>query len=196
MQMQTLRDLDSYWQANYGLCPPDLVYHEYPDRWVRFHSLPESKRYPDGEAEYQCVLGLHNAILSEISAPGEDLWLISTGHSSTPTPIRDNEALAHFDPAAQFWRSIARHKLEGDEDNPNYEHLFVSRWPWEPGIFDWFIRLVANEEVTNAHIVNQSAQTLFHPYDGGADIILRTTSERDRLKQTFHDWLSPREDGL
>ncbi|WP_443611862.1 DUF3885 domain-containing protein [Acrocarpospora catenulata] len=46
-------ELSARWQANWPDCPP--VAHElkrfYASRWVRFHSLPESKRYADTPAE-------------------------------------------------------------------------------------------------------------------------------------------------
>jgi hypothetical protein len=42
------------------------------DRWVRFHSLPESKRYPDSQAEYAIELDRHYTVLSELDL-GSDL---------------------------------------------------------------------------------------------------------------------------
>ncbi len=46
----TMTDL---WDRRWRECPPfaHWLRDHYPDRWVRFHSLPESKRYPDDEAE-------------------------------------------------------------------------------------------------------------------------------------------------
>ena len=35
-------------------------------RWVRFHSLPGSKRYAENEAEYACVLSRHNVVIGEL----------------------------------------------------------------------------------------------------------------------------------
>lgn len=39
----------------------------FPDRWVRFHSLPGSKRYPDTEAEYEILLDRHHGVLVELA---------------------------------------------------------------------------------------------------------------------------------
>lgn len=39
---------------------------EYADRWVRVHSLPESKRYADSAAEYDEILRRHRTILREL----------------------------------------------------------------------------------------------------------------------------------
>lgn len=41
-----------------------------------------------------------------------------------------------------------------------------------------------------------SQKCIVAPYDGGVDIILDTTENRDKIKSRYQDWLSPREDGL
>ncbi|GHE33827.1 hypothetical protein CP980_12775 [Streptomyces vinaceus] len=43
----------------------------YSDRWVRFHSLPEPKRYAADEEEYAIVLDRYNTVLDELFAGGE-----------------------------------------------------------------------------------------------------------------------------
>ena len=53
----------------------------FPSRWVRFHSLPESKRYPEGEGEYATVLGRHNRILGHLLGSGRAVVLLTTGGS-------------------------------------------------------------------------------------------------------------------
>ena len=60
------------WQRWYPNCEPiaHLIRREYPDRWVRFHSLPFSKRYAEEEAEYATVLERHNRILGELAREG------------------------------------------------------------------------------------------------------------------------------
>ncbi|WP_443333951.1 DUF3885 domain-containing protein [Streptomyces sp. CB02056] len=37
---------------------------------------------------------------------------------------------------------------------------------------------------------------LYHPYDGGADVYLASTEERDRLKERHAGWLSGHPNGL
>ncbi|WP_200926706.1 DUF3885 domain-containing protein [Sphaerimonospora mesophila] len=58
-------DLSALWRERWPLCPP-LAYelkNAYHDRWVRFHSLPDSKRYADDEAEYAILLHRYNTVL-------------------------------------------------------------------------------------------------------------------------------------
>jgi hypothetical protein len=41
---------ETHWQLDLLAIPYELK-HRYGDRWVRFHCLPESKRYAENEAE-------------------------------------------------------------------------------------------------------------------------------------------------
>ena len=42
-----MTEFKSFWRNHYGECPPlgHRLRDAFVDRWVRFHSLPESKRY-------------------------------------------------------------------------------------------------------------------------------------------------------
>jgi hypothetical protein len=39
-------------------------------------------------------------------------------------------------------------------------------------------------------------QRIHHPYDGGADVFLATSEERDRMRDRHADWLSSHPSGL
>lgn len=56
----------------------------YSDQWVRFHSLPESRRYADSDAEYAEILRRHRTVLRELqgSADLTDLWVIAVDWGS------------------------------------------------------------------------------------------------------------------
>jgi len=45
-------------------------------------------------------------------------------------------------------------------------------------------------------VIGQEQKCVYHPYDGGGDIIVRNDEARTALKQMFSAWLSPRADGL
>ncbi|MFZ3566783.1 hypothetical protein ACNYS0_07350 [Streptomyces sp. BH034] len=53
------------WQQHWPNCPPVgyKLRDPYRDLWVRFHSLPESKRYAEDESEYAVVLERYNTVL-------------------------------------------------------------------------------------------------------------------------------------
>ncbi|MFD7002461.1 hypothetical protein ACFWA5_40990 [Streptomyces mirabilis] len=45
-------------------------------------------------------------------------------------------------------------------------------------------------------ITDTELRRIHHPYDGGADVVLATPAERDRLRGRHTDWLSGHPAGL
>lgn len=186
------------WQDCFPDCEPisHLLRPTFRDRWVRFHSLPESKRYPEGESEYEMVLHRHNRVLDELAGAGRSVVLLTTGYSETPELVRTYRDLESLDPDAKPWRTVPMHELEGDFSNPNYWHVFASAWEWRPGSFDPLIRLIADDTIRNVMVVDPDCRWLLHPYDGGMDAIAESPAERDRLRGSHEGWLSARADGM
>ena len=59
-----------FWNTVYGGVLP-LGYHlrtEFAERWLRFHSLPFSKRYARSDDEYAVVFERQNAVASHVLA--------------------------------------------------------------------------------------------------------------------------------
>ncbi|GAA1622656.1 hypothetical protein GCM10009733_019120 [Nonomuraea maheshkhaliensis] len=64
-----LPELSALWWSHWPDSPPIAhQLHGDRDRWVRFHSLPEPKRYADTAAEYQILLDRYNTVLTELCA--------------------------------------------------------------------------------------------------------------------------------
>jgi hypothetical protein len=187
------------WQHKFPGCEP-VSYRlrsEFPSRWVRFHSLPESKRYPEDEQEFLTLLSRHNRVLRELIDWYPHCVLLTTGYSDSPDPVRSYDVYNSLDPTARPWRTLAMHELEGDDlESPNFWHVFSSEWGWKVGQFDAILRLVAVDEIANVMIVASDCSWLLHPYDGGMDVILESTAARDRLKALFTHWLSSHPFGL
>ncbi|MFG1811882.1 hypothetical protein [Streptomyces sp. NPDC049040] len=154
---------------------------------MRFHSLPESKRYAEDEAEYSVVLERHNTVLDELFA-GTDVYVITpawTTEAEAPPP----------QPGADYWRSL----LAEDDPDPEfrtYAHLFVVRRPWQRGCLDELLRDVADDKVGGIMITDIGMRRIYHPYDGGADAFLSTPQERDQLRSRHTGWLSSHPLGL
>ncbi|GAA2692883.1 MULTISPECIES: hypothetical protein [Actinosynnema] len=181
------------WQERWPDCPP-IGYelrHE-RDRWVRFHSLPESKRYPDTEGEWVVVLDRYNTVLDELFA-GLDVHVVTSDWSSAATPPGRPHERTRWNPGAHHWTSIL---TDTDPDDPVYTHLYVSRIPWERGCVDALLRAVADDVTAGVLITDVDLQRVYHPYDGGADVVLTTSAERDRLRARHADWLSAHPAGL
>jgi hypothetical protein len=60
MLAKVLEQLDALWAQRWPRTPPvgHLLRDLHRDRWVRFHSLPDSKRYPDSLEEYATILAI------------------------------------------------------------------------------------------------------------------------------------------
>lgn len=188
----------SDWQQQFPECEP--VAHwlrtALPDRWVRFHSLPGSKRYPEDESEYATVLDRHNHILGELIGSEQKVVLLTTEYSESPQPAQLQSELRTLILDARPWRTVAMHMMDRDFDAPNYWHVFASVWEWQAGLFDPIIRLVADEVASNVMLVSPDCRWLVHPYDGGMDVIAESSVARHRLKLAHSDWLSQKQDGL
>jgi hypothetical protein len=186
------------WDRRFPDCEPigHRLRAAFPERWVRFHSLPGSKRYPEGDAESAEVLARHNAILAELASPGTQVVLVTTGYSESLVPSRSYPEVVAFDPYASPWRTVAMHRVEEGFAEPCYWHLFAGAWDWHPGAFDPLIRLVADGAVANVLVAAPDCRWVLHPYDGGMDVITESPEARRLLRATYAAWLSARADGL
>jgi hypothetical protein len=204
-----IKSLSSHWDTIFPGSPPVgyLFRDLYPERWVRFHSLPESKRHAENQAEYTEIFSRQNQILSElINSP--EIVLLTTTPSISASPHRIKKEgrgclsrrvkkLAKFDPHAEFWRTVAMHELEDiDGSWVHYWHIFASQRTFTEGCLDPILALVADFVEENVFILSLNDSWLFLPYDGGVDVILPSTWERDCLKDRYKTWLSKESSGL
>lgn len=160
------------------------------ERWVRFHSLPESKRYAENESEYGVVIHRHRAILDELARAagdaGAEVVVVTCSWSAGATPHPRSAPVAAVSPSAGHWRSV-----RGDDDPESWTHLFLERFQLGDERLEQLLRIVADDQTAGVLIADPELRWLFHPYDGGADVYPSTTAERDRLRATFSAWLSP-----
>jgi hypothetical protein len=75
-------------------------------------------------------------------------------------------------------------------------HLYVSQVTWSGGCLDPLLRQVAEDVIANALVADVGLRWLYHPYDGGMDVILSSSGERDALRDRHRQWLSPHPAGL
>ncbi|WP_327374506.1 hypothetical protein OG393_11190 [Streptomyces sp. NBC_01216] len=76
----------------------------YAEGWVRFHSLPESKRYAENEAEYAVLLDRYNTVLDELFAGGEVYVTTDWADPSEPTDWSAHRAALH--PEGTLWTTL------------------------------------------------------------------------------------------
>jgi hypothetical protein len=168
----------------------------YADRWVRFHSLPGSKRYAESPAEYDEISGglrrllrRHRTVLHEL-------------HGS------DDFRALHVIAADWDWRDLSagwsKRRLPGawpwrsspvDDDPDAGRNYFWSASDLAGQQLDALLLAVADDQC-RVIIGAPDLAWLYCPYDGGADVLLPTVVERDTLKERHSDWLSSHPRGL
>lgn len=190
-----IKDLAKFWESEFKSFSPEAnnLKHEFKNRWVRFHSLPESKRYPENEQEYLEIFRRHNVVLQELCGKG-NILVVLPEYSESKAPTKPEAELTNLFSTTEPWCSIAQH--EKDDDYELYWHLHVSEVEFTGGELNDLFRLVANDEAGNIMIICPSKGVVFHPYDGGADIVLASTKQRDLLKEKHHEWLSNHPEGF
>ncbi|MGV9648903.1 DUF3885 domain-containing protein [Streptomyces sp. NPDC003554] len=181
--------LTELWQQRWPDCLPVgyKLRDPYRDVWVRFHSLPESKRYAVDESEYAVVLERYNTVLDELFA-GTEVYVVTPFWATEPeVPL--------LEPDAGYWQSL----LVEDDPEPEFRtycHLFAAQLPWQHGCIDKLLRDTAHDKVAGVLVTDSLMQRIYHPYDGGADVFLTTPEERDRMRDRHTDWLSSHPSGL
>jgi hypothetical protein len=197
MMLMNADDFNAYWDATFPLCPPIgyFLRDAYPERWFRIHTLPDSQRYPETPAESAEILRRHTTILAQVFSPGHLVCMLALGYSSTPHPVPP-EDLDPRDHAFVFLRTIPMHAADEDERFHRYWHIWLHAYPWHPDSLDHVLSQVADGSIANLVLVAPHQDIIYHPYDGGADVIVPTQAERDRWRTTYRTWLSRHPSGL
>ncbi len=198
--MYDVAGLTELWTDRWPECPPigDELRHSVPSRWVRFHSLPGSKRYAETDEERAAVLGRHNAILGELFAQldehaiADQVVVVTCAWGDHSDRTRQADLVA-ADPEATFWRSD---RWDQSEPDLPWTHLWVSSRPWLLGALDPLLALVADDRTGGVIVAPPSLAWLYHPYDGGADVVAPSEGSRDWLATRHPDWLSAHPKGL
>lgn len=193
-------EFQRFWSATYPESPPvsHFFRRRYPERWLRIHSLPESKRYAENDAEWQILLHRQRTVLTDLLGSESKVNFLTSyccyGVDDVQEFLREESVFSGFQlvPLAK----IDLHALEPETEEPG-----VFRWPLlgelslgEPTT-ERLLRAIARCEEA-AFFIGRHSRVLVAPYDGGVDIILPDTATRDFYHQKYRAWLSDRADGL
>lgn len=186
--------LHACWEARWPQVRP-ISHHlrSLDDRWVRFHSLPDSQRYAGNEAEYDTILHRHHTVLDDLRGQVTDLRVITLEIAHTPVPGRRAPDVAELLPDAECWSTLSWPELE---PMLAFAHSYVSNVTWEPGFLSDLLRRIADDVIPYVIIGPPDLSWLYAPYDGGADVLLATTALRDNLRDRYRCWLSRHPSGL
>lgn len=176
------------WTKSYPSAAPAgfLCRAAYPERWLRIHSLPKSKRYAETESERAEILRRHNTVASHTLGEGSDciLFLARYGqkkHWSDDCDIPLNAG-----------RPIYATTYENDGDEWQF---FSTPIVWRNDQFNDLILACANDSTGPLLFANTTLGIAYAPYDGGADLFFPDPSDVEAAKRKFHLWLSARTDG-
>jgi hypothetical protein len=161
-----------------------------PERWVRFHWLPLSKRYATSQREKWTVLDRANKLASRVLGENSCCWLVQAE--------RDYGDAAND---ADTYGTIAEYRLTFEFEYPRLEddctyRVFAAPVNWAAGAFNDLITKRADDALPPILWVSATTGAAFAPYDGGTDLFLPTAAEVANLKREFSDWLSDHPDCL
>ncbi|MFY8067222.1 MAG: hypothetical protein RSE15_01500 [Flavobacterium sp.] len=189
-------EFKKFWNSNFNQTIPlsylfKEVYHE---RWLRFHSLPDSKRYPESDIEMNIILQRYNQIFSEIYNENEEIYLVHTNITHNDEKFE----LLNFHPELNFKKSCS-FKLEmyfpNDFDNDAILEVFVSRKCWNLISYNEILKEIVND-ISRFFFISLDSKIIVAPYDGGIDIILKSETDKAILTKKYKNWISKRIDKL
>jgi hypothetical protein len=180
-------DLTARWHAHWPTQPPLLPgartdFKATNDRWVRFHSLPESKQWPDTEEERFELLHRHFTAMRELMTQyaSENLVVIMEDWNT-------NDLFGgwtkKYVPGSWPWVDW---RDPGDDDRDPLSYYWVAPMTSIDELSD--LLLLVASETGNATITDQNLAWLYSPYAGGADVILPSTNERNEFRDRHPDW--------
>lgn len=181
---------EGHWPVGYRLTGSEAA------NWVRFHSLPNSKRYADSDDERRTILQRQNSLAAEVLG-SDPCWLVQT-HWITPAGVTDVADV--YDPFAatrQFDLKPAFEFADDDDDeDPVLWRVHAGQTRWTDGGFDELLTSIAEEQAGPTLWMSEMTGSIFAPYDGGVDLFLAKPKEVASLKRRHRDWLSSHPAGL
>lgn len=162
--------------------------------WVRFHTLPNSKRYADNERETKTILMRHHALLQELGR-NNNLYLVVPSLTGSSVAKLKN-IIKNMGLDLKHWRSLLVDPEEKDPEYICYNHLYVGVISVLDDRLDLILKSVAEDEISGVIISPPNLEWLYFPYDGGMDIIFQSTDSRDKLKENHRDWLPSNDYGM
>jgi len=185
-------EFNHFWKEEYPEAYPinHTLKEVYSDRWIRIHSLPESKRYAETEAEYQIIFDRQNQLINDLIGIGSE-FVISFGLYTLDMYNDNYKKLTDF----KEFSKVQTIDLSDDYEDKMHLDIFIKKDVWKSDAKNEILKAIADDEIRVMFICH-SKKCIVAPYDGGVDIIVDTTEHRDNLKEKYKDWLSEREDGM
>lgn len=187
--------LTSSWDAQWpGDAPIGYRLREaHFDRWVRFHSLPNSKRNADSSLEKHELLHRYRTVLHGLITHARVGRLQVIAVDWDAKDYSGGWTKKHL-PGAWPWRTF----FDPADFEPGEALRFHYFWVSEFDLIDELdpLLLLAAEGVCQFIVADATLTWIFAPYEGGADVILSDERSRDDLALKHGAWLSGHPLGL
>lgn len=156
----------------------------FPEYWLRIHSLPESKRYPETDAERETVFDRHSRFGSALLGESAPCLVIQSRFKGFP---RSAELMPEL-----VWTPI--HRVVEDEDDG--WDSWAAHTTWDAAAFRTLLLAIADDQEAHIAFLSEETECVFIPYDGGADGFSFDTALLRRLSDEFAPWRSAHPLGL
>ncbi|MGL4637764.1 MAG: DUF3885 domain-containing protein [Beijerinckiaceae bacterium] len=178
----TAKDFMSQWRREHPDILPikDLLNgRNFPNRWMRIHSLPQSKRYAETPEEWAILLHRQNTLIDHLVPHHTPVQFVVNWIEP------DSHLFKAYDP-------VPLGVLQEGEGEPEYDSYLLET-TWENHSHNPILIMIADESLRGFFI---APDCVIAPYDGGVDVIVKEPQTCYALKHRFKDWLSARPDGL
>ncbi len=183
-----------FWRERIGATPPVgyLLRSAFAERWIRFHALPEAKRYAQTRGERETIIRRAGAIAGQVLGSEAACWLVANEHVEPGAEASLTLSLdgGHVLDLAFGWREAGAQQEDGEW------RCYARQCIWRPGAFDLLLARIADGREHGLLWVDRDSCNVFAPYDGGFDVIAGDPADALALADRFGDWRSARPDGL
>lgn len=193
--MSNFQDLWSRWRP--GQWPVGYrLRQDGAANWIRFHSMPGSKRYAESDEERRVILQRQNALAAEALGAGP-CWLVQA-HWEMPEGVVDlAEANEPFAATRDWGLKPAFEMTEPDgEGGADLWRVHAGRTQWVEARFDDLLTAIAEERAGPTLWMAEETGAVFAPYDGGVDLFLAEAAQVEALRARHAGWLSAHTEGL
>lgn len=185
-----MHDFERWFREHFGASAPVgyCLRADHSDRWLRLHSLPESKRYAKDDAERAEVRRRAWAAASEVLPAGSLIWLVVPYYEEElkREPL-DQSLSLRFERIRPYEHDLL--------EVPLVAHVAQTTWPH--AAFDQLIDKFAKYLGPHPVWFSQTSGEVFAPYDGGIDLIVESPRRSEALQSVFPlDWFSKHASGL
>jgi len=191
-----MQNFQEYWAEHFGDEPP-LSYrfkHSFWKNWIRFHALPESKRYADTQAEYDIILKRANILANIVLGEDTECWIFST--IPEYLLLQQDQDVISFLEKFNLTKNFSFEENEEDSADRPCWVSFSRLSKWKNKKFDTHLLDIADDEAwPKLSWVSTKNNNIFAPYDGGFDLILSSHNTITELRLKFPEWLSNHPEG-